>query len=480
MPTLSHLPSELLGCIVHAAAHGIQGSFQAASPDFENEQEMTDTTTLKSLSVTNGVLRGCALPHLWRRVHISIPFDELSIAKDTLDSFLEASHPARQYSRHLELHIDSKRCGIDTACLTSLDARLADAIAGMKYLQSIRIHMRTVFNFARTMHAVLSCTQLKSLMVASRGTLTLPAVQADNLQKLYIHCDVGDCALDLSCFSNLQELSISMEDNSIHQSWNELHFPPKTLKSLKSLALRGFTMDPEKLLAGLSDSLRSCADNNALKKFSYHLARDELDATFAWQIISQNTKLTSLSFTLPILFDARYAQRLVKAFPDLEELELFAFSRAAAWQWPDPFQAYIDTFSHLKSLKSLAMNHSEELSGPQTPFPGPQMSFPVEPTLPEQVPTPTPAPTESNEGGQNLDSANGSLEAEEVIMYGPLGSNFCPVFTTEGMERQTKVSRALFNAIPTLERVKFEPGALERIAPDLYAYKISENLYERP
>lgn len=481
MPTLSHLPSELLQCIVSSAALGDSGTDGVSPAGLREDRERAPhKSTVKSLSLTNRALRSFALPHLWRNMHISVAFDELPVTVCALNSFLIPSHPAREYSKHLDLYIDSIRYNPNPALLTSLDYLLAETIVGMKSLQSIRLHLKTVFDFPETLQAVLRIPELKSLTIASRGTLNLPAVQANKLQNLSIHSDVGDCCLDLSCFPILQELSLNMEDNSIHQSWDEIYFPPKMWVSVKSLSLHGFILDPDRLIANLAESLRSYGRNNALKSISYHLARDELDATYAWQMISQTTNLTSLSFTVPVLFDSRYAKRLVKAFPDLEELELFAFSRAAAWEWPDQFEAYIDAFSQLKNPKTIAINHNEQNAGPLPNTTVSQSSsFPVDPTLPVQSPAASLAATASNGSDEAIHSIDENFETDVIVVYGPVGTNFGPRSAPEDTEVQVNISRALFRAIPTLERVKFEPGLHERVSLDLFAYKISETLYER-
>lgn len=72
------------------------------------------------------------------------------------------------------------------------------------------------------------------------------------------------------------------------------------------------------------------------------------------------------------------------------------------------------------------------------------------------------------------------MEEEEIVFYGPLGSNFCPSVAPEDVELQSQTSKALFKAIPTLQQIKFEPGTVEQVDVDLFAYKVSETLYVRP
>lgn len=480
MATIYHLPQELLQQIVAASS----SDAPEGSLTIEESETATSIPTLKSLSTTNQTLRAFALPHLWRNAHIYISFGALSDSLSGVDTFLAPSHPVRQYAQTLDLAIDSQQVTLSRYLLASLDLRLARAVTGMVNLQSARIQMRTAFDFPRTMRAVLMRLELKSLTISARGNLNLPAVRAGTLETLLVHSDVGSCRLDLSSFPNLKDLSLNMEDNSSCQSWVELRFPPQMWSTLESLSLRGFVLDPFGPLARLAESLRYNGRMSKLKTLSYHLARDEQDATFAWQLLSQQMQLTSLSFTLPILFDARYARKMIRAFSHLQTLELFAFSRAAAWQWPDPFEAYIGVFAELKNLRALSINHNE-LTVASLPLSLPLAHFPMESNLPTEIALPVDfnssgtGTTQDTVEGEGMAGEEEGPAEEEIVVYGPLGTNFCPCAAPEDLELQAKTARALINAIPTLEQVKFEPGLTERAGASPFAYKISETLYSR-
>lgn len=484
MPTIHQLPQELLSRIVAASS--------LTCDDDDNEDPITwlnpdmsaytPPQTIKSISETCHVLRAHALPHLWSKASISISFDRLSDSLRGVKSFTLPSHPIRQHARSLDLRLDSQHVTLSRVLLASLDLRLARAITGMSGLQNACVQMKTAFQFPRTMRATLSRPDLGSLTIAARGDLTIPAVHADKLEKLLVHGDVGSCRLDLSVFSNLRELSLSMEDNSACQSWDELRFPPQIWSTLNSLSLRGFVLDPFGPLGRLNESLRYVGQANALRAVSYHLARDEQDATYAWQTLSQ-LPLTRLSFTVPVLFDARYARRMIRAFPHLQDLELFAFSRAAAWQWPDPFEAYIRAFTELPGLQTLSLNHNDLTTASLPPsIPGALPVFPSVPVL-LSVDIGSSSPPQAGDGASNITDMLQADEveesAEEPVMTGPLGLSFCPSASADDLEKQSHISLALFAAIPTLQSVSFEPGLTEKVNANPFAYKISYTTYDR-
>lgn len=485
MAAIQHLPQELLSRIVTAAVN----------PDNEDDASTTSTlavashakrlSSIKSLSETCHALRAHALPLLWHQANIHISFDKLSDSLQGVESFALPSHPVRHYARVLRLHIDSQHVTLNRILLASLDLRLARAISGMSGLQSACVQMKTAFHFPRTMAAILGRPALNSLTIAARGNLHIPAVNADKLEKLLVHSDVGSCRFDLSAFPCLKELSLSMEDNSSCQSWDELRFPPQLWSTLERITLRGFVLDPLQPLGRLNESLQYASQRHAvaLKSVCYHLSRDEQDATYAWQILSQ-LPLTSLSFTVPVLFDARYARRMIQAFPHLQTLELFAFSRAAAWQWPDPFEAYIQAFAYLDNLERLSLNHNELTTASLPPsVPGSLPAFPsTDIILPVDIGSASSPPSSSEMPSGSLDEGVPSEDVaptEEPVESGPLGLNFRPVASAEDLERQYEVACALFQAIPTLRQVSFEPGRTEKANPNPFGYKILHNTYKR-
>lgn len=295
MTSIHHLPQELLQGIVRATldATGVKPT------------EEGSTHTIKAFSSTNRVLRAIAVPHLWRNAHISVAFDNLPQCMEGIESFTQPSHPVRQHARTLHLVIDSQTLSLSSVVLALLDTQLAAAITGMTGLQSVRMQLHTKYQFPETMKAILGLPALDSLNASSRGCLKLPGVRAEKLTTLLVHNDTGTCQLDLFCFPLLKELSLSMEDI---QSWEELDFPPYLWSTLQSLSLRGFTLNPDIPLFRLAESLHAYQGTNTLKSISYHLAQDEQDTTYAWQMFSQHTQVRSLSFTVPLLFDARYAR----------------------------------------------------------------------------------------------------------------------------------------------------------------------------
>lgn len=382
MATIYHLPQELLQHIVAAACDDPELITATVGDTAKSGLKQESSCTVKSLSTTNGLLRNLALPHLWQNAHISVAFNKMLESFSCVESFILPSHPIRQHARTLNINIDSQTVSLNPDLLTTSDAQLAQAIAGMTGVHSAQLHLWTMFEFPQSMQAVLELPDLSTLVLASRGRLNIPAIRADRLAVLSIHCDDGSCQLDLSCFTSLKELSLSMEDSPVSQSWEELRFPSHIWSTLKSLSMRGFALEPERPLARLAESLHSYQGTNSLTSISYHLAQDEQDATSAWQMMSQHTQLTSLSFTVPLLFDARYARRMIRAFPLLQTLELFTFSRAAAWQWPDPFDAYISGFSELKNLQVLSLNHNEMSTASPLPPTLTQDSIPMDASLP--------------------------------------------------------------------------------------------------
>jgi hypothetical protein len=471
MASIHHLPQELLQHIVRTTLNDTS----------TKRTEGSRTHTIKAFSRTNRVLRAIAVPHLWRNAQISVAFDNLPQSLDAIESFAQPSHPVRQHARTLYLNVDSHQVSLNSDILSSLDTQLAAAITGMTGLESARIQLHTMYVFPETMRAILKLPALESLNIASRGCLKLPETRADKLTTLLVHNDAGSCQFDLSCFPILRDLSLSMEDSSSGQSWEEVCFPQQLWSTLKSLSLRGFTLDPDKPLSRLAESLHRYQGINALESISYHLAQNEQDATYAWQLLGQHTHLRSLSFTVPLLFDARYARRMVRAFPLLGMLELFAFSRAAAWQWPDPFEAYISAFAELKDLKVLAVNHNETSTVTPLPLTLPPGPLPMGLSLAAHT---SPAGLIGNvlENQAVTVEADGTMVEDEAepLVYGPLGSNFCSSVCAEDVEIQLNTARALFKAVPSLQQIKFEPGLTEQADWEMFAYKTSETLYVRP
>lgn len=489
MSTIYHLPHELLARIVAVAS--LEDSHALPWPEVHNpKQDTHKRNIIECLSMTNRALRALALPFLWRHASISLQFDDFTDSLRGIESFWQPTHPVRQYARSLALRIESQAVTLSRVLLASLDFRLGRAVNGMAGLQHASLQMRTGFQFPRTMRALLSRKDLKSLTIAARGNLSVPAIRAESLEKLLIHSDSNSCQVALSAFPSLKELSLSMEDNTSFQSWDDLRFPPQLWSTLESLSLRGFVLDPFVPLGRLQSSISHADAPNTLRTVSYHLARDEQDATYAWQIFSQ-LPLASLSITLPFLFDARYARRMVRAFPKLERFELFAFSRAAAWQWPDPFTAYINAFAELDNLKVLSLNHNDLTAS------SPNAMYPLYPSLPVTlavnidtatsqmsdlaISVPQEVQVEATETEISPDGQNSEEEEEEEeqVVYGPLGLNFCPNTSPGHLEKQAEMARSLFGSLPTLKTVNFEPGLSEQVRDNPFAYAISETTYQR-
>lgn len=377
--------------------------------------------------------------------------------------------------------------------LKYLDERLAIVIEGLMHLERVTVVVKSSYEWPRAMQAIYKRRQLLDLSISARGSSRTPDVGESALRNLTLDSDVGSCRIDLAAFPALQQLNLSMDDNSSFQSWDNLNFPSGIWKTLKILSLRGFALDPIGLLSRLASSLpstQSTTENIALQDLSYHIARDEQDATYALEVF-KDLSLTSFGFTVPVLLDARYARKIARSFPHLKKLELYAFTKAAAWQWPDPFSSYVNVLSNLEHLEELSINHNElpalslpaSLAAPDLPDPHVQSDLAVLLSpLPENVSPEQDSEVahvesdgsqvEANDNTISLATSSHTEEQAQAVTfpqqelganddqlqpYAPLGLNFCHSTSAEQIKKRRATVARLGEKMPRLARVYFEP-----------------------